>query len=190
MPEPATCTGADWASIVHEHGDTVWRLARRLLHDEADAAECFQETFVAAITGNRRTGITNQPVGNRPGLLRKICAARAIDLIRRRIRDRRRTASLDAAAAIAAPTASPADLATSSELADRLRLALAALPARQAEVFTLAVIEALPHAEVATICGISTSHVGVLVHRARGRLHGLLAERSHDPLPKPFPSHP
>ena len=185
MPVPATCPGTDWGAIVHEHGDAVWRLARRLLPDEADAAECFQETFVAALGGSRSAAVTNWP-----GLLRKICAARAIDLIRRRIRDRRRTVPLDAAATLATPTPSPADRAASSELADRLRLALTALPGRQAEVFTLAVIEALPHAEVATICGISTSHVGVLVHRARGRLHGLLAERSHDPLPKPFPSHP
>jgi RNA polymerase sigma factor (sigma-70 family) len=133
-------------AVVHEHGNTVWRLARRLLPDEADAAECFQETFVAALGGSRSAAVTNWP-----GLRRRICAARAIDLIRRRIRDRRRTAPLDAAATLATPTASPADVAASGERADRLRLALAALPGRQAEVFTLAVIEALPRAAVATL---------------------------------------
>ena len=182
---PATCPGTDWGAIVHEHGDAVWRLACRLLDDEADAADCFQETFVAALGASRSTAVTNWP-----GLLRKICAARAIDLIRRRIRDRRRSAPLDAAATLATPTPSPADRVASSELADRLRLALAALPGRQAEVFTLAVIEAMPHAEVATLCRITTGHVGVLVHRARGRLRSLLEDRAQTPVPKPVPSHP
>jgi RNA polymerase sigma-70 factor (ECF subfamily) len=185
MPAATPCTGTDWGSIVREHGDTVWRLARRLLHDEADAADCFRETFVASLGGSRSAAVTNWP-----GLLRKICASRASDLTRRRIRDRRRSAPLDAAATLATPTPSPADRAASGELADRLRLALTALPDRQAQVFTLAVIEALPHAEVATLCGITTSHVGVLIHRARGRLRTLLENRSPAPAPKPLHSQP
>lgn len=164
--------GTDWPAIVHEHGDAVWRLARRLLDDEADAGDCFQETFIAALSASRST-----PVANWPGFLSRICAARAVDLLRRRIRDRRRTAPLVDAIAVAAAGPTPADALAGHELADRLRAALTALPRQQAEVFTLAVVEELPHAEVAALCGITVNHVGVLVHRARARLRTSLVEQ-------------
>ncbi|MFN9940827.1 MAG: RNA polymerase sigma factor, partial [bacterium] len=64
-PEPA---GTDWTAIVHEHGAAVWRLARRILGDEADAGDCFQETFVAALSASRAA-----PVANWPGFLRRLC---------------------------------------------------------------------------------------------------------------------
>ena len=173
MPAPSTPEDdADWSAIVHEHGAQVWRLARRLLDDEADAGDCFQETFVAALAASR-----SAPVANLPGLLRRICTARAIDLLRRRIRDRRRAAPLVDALAVAAEGPTPADALAGQELAYRLRAALTALPRQQAEVFTLAVVEQLPHAEVAALCGLTANHVGVLVHRARARLRTSLAER-------------
>jgi RNA polymerase sigma-70 factor (ECF subfamily) len=167
--EPAT---TDWAEVVREHGAAVWRLARRMLGDEADAGDCFQETFVAALTASRAA-----PVANWPGFLRRLCAARAIDLLRRRIRDRNRTVNLEATASVPARVADPADALAGRELAARLRAALACLPRQQAEVFTLAVIEELPHAEVAALCGLTPNHVGVLVHRARAELRELLDER-------------
>ncbi len=71
----------------------------------------------------------------------------------------------------------PADALAGRELAARLRAALTALPRQQAEVVTLAVVEQVPHAEVATLCGLTPNHVGVLVHRARARLRELLDER-------------
>lgn len=168
-PEPA---GTDWTAIVREHGAAVWRLARRILGDEADAGDCFQETFVAALSASRAA-----PVANWPGFLRRLCTARAIDLLRRRIRDRRRSADLAVAEPLAAAGTDPADTLAGRELAARLRAALTALPRQQAEVFTLAVVEQVPHAEVAALFGLTPNHVGVLVHRARARLRELLAER-------------
>lgn len=172
MREPIEPTEIDWAEVVHEHGAAVWRLARRILDHETDAGDCFQETFIAALAASRAA-----PVANWPGLLRKICTARAIDILRRRIRDRSRTESLEATESLTASAADPADTLAGRELAARLRAALTALPRQQAEVFTLAVVEQVPHAEVAALCGLTPNHVGVLVHRARARLRELLAER-------------
>jgi DNA-directed RNA polymerase specialized sigma24 family protein len=107
MKTPAPQDDTDWSAIVHDHGATVWRLARRLLDDEADASDCFQETFVAALTASR-----SAPVANWPGFLRKLCTARAMDLLRRRIRDRRRTAHLAAADSLATGIAGPASGST------------------------------------------------------------------------------
>ena len=39
----------DWEGIVREHRPAVWRTAHRLLGNRADADECFQETFAAAV---------------------------------------------------------------------------------------------------------------------------------------------
>ena len=44
----------DWPAIVRRHGPTVWRTAYRLLNDHADAADCFQETFLSALEMSRR----------------------------------------------------------------------------------------------------------------------------------------
>ncbi len=37
----------DWSEIVRLHGPMVWATACRLVGDHADAADCFQEAFVA-----------------------------------------------------------------------------------------------------------------------------------------------
>ncbi|MEI6256438.1 MAG: sigma-70 family RNA polymerase sigma factor [Planctomycetota bacterium] len=160
---------ADWEWIVRAHAATVWRIARRLLPDEADAADCFQDTFASALTAQRR-----QPINHWPAFLRKLATARAIDLVRRRIRQRRLAASRHDLDASASGLPAPSEIAEANELAERLRAALAEIPRQQAEVFCLAVLESMPHAEVAEQCGITANHVGVLIHRARARLRPLL----------------
>jgi DNA-directed RNA polymerase specialized sigma24 family protein len=44
----------DWQSIVEQHGALVWQTAYRLLADESDTADWFQETFPAALELSRR----------------------------------------------------------------------------------------------------------------------------------------
>ena len=39
----------DWPAIAQEYASLVWKTAYRVLAHEADAADCFQETFVAAM---------------------------------------------------------------------------------------------------------------------------------------------
>ena len=38
----------DWDELMGREGTAVWRTAYRLVRNEADADECFQETFLAA----------------------------------------------------------------------------------------------------------------------------------------------
>ena len=73
----------DWPQILNEHGGIVWQTVRRLLNDDADAADCFQETFVAALVFARQ-----QPVQNWVGLLKQLATARALDRMRKRARAR------------------------------------------------------------------------------------------------------
>ena len=71
----------DWQAIVTEHGPTVWQTAYRLLGNRADAADCFQETFLSAFEYSR-----HQPVRHIPGLLVRLATTRAIDRLRQRTR--------------------------------------------------------------------------------------------------------
>ena len=69
----------------------------------------------------------------------------------------------------------PESQAIAAELVEQLRLALVQLDPRQAEVFCLARIEEMSYSEIAERLEISTSHVGVLLHRARTTLQEQLS---------------
>ena len=71
----------DWPEIIERDGASVWRTAYRLLGNRADADECFQEAFLAALEVSRR-----EPVRDWGALLRRLAAARALDRLRRRYR--------------------------------------------------------------------------------------------------------
>jgi RNA polymerase sigma-70 factor, ECF subfamily len=71
--------------------------------------------------------------------------------------------------------ASPTQGAEASELADRLRAALPHLSQDQAAVFCLSSLENLSYQEIGERLGMTANAVGVVLHRARHRLRGLLS---------------
>jgi RNA polymerase sigma-70 factor (ECF subfamily) len=158
----------DWSQIVEEHGSVVWQTAYRLLDHEADAADCFQRTFMSALEVAAR-----QAVQSWPALLRRLATARALEQLRSRIRSRRRSAELPEE--LAGAGRSPLEAAEAGELAEQLRQALTQIDARQAEVFCLACLESLSYQQVGEALGISGNHVGVLLNRARTSLQNRLA---------------
>ena len=168
----------DWQEIIERDGRSVWQTAYRLLGNRADADECFQEAFLAALELARR-----QPVRHWGGLLRRLAAVRAVDRLRQRYRRGAHLAVVDWET-LPGPSPSPAQAVEDSELAERLRAALACLPPMQAEVFCLHALEDWSYQETAQHLAISVDAVGVLLHRARkrlGRLMGGPAESSHGP---------
>jgi len=56
------------------------------------------------------------------------------------------------------------------EKMDRLRQAVAALPERDAQVFTMRYFEEFSYEAIATQMGLSINLVGVILHRARKTL--------------------
>lgn len=162
----------DWPEMVRLHGPLVWRTVYRLVGREADAADCFQEAFVAALEVSRKG-----PVDNWPGLLTHLATARAIDLLRRRVA--REAAQRPLEADVGGLGARPDATAAERELRDGLRTALAAIDPRQAEAFCLACLDDVPYRDVADRLGVTVSHVGVLIHRARDALKRHL--KQHDP---------
>ena len=160
----------DWQKIVDRHGGAVWQTAYRLLGNHEEAADCWQETFLGALELSRR-----QEVRNWRAVLTRICTRRAVDQLRRRLRSVGRYAALPDTATVASPNPGPVEAAQAAELATRLRLAVASLPAQQAEVFCLRCLSELSYRDIARQLGIKTSAVGVLLHRARLRLRDLLS---------------
>src|SRR5262245_45525891 len=109
----------DWNAIVREYGPLVWRAAYRLLGQEADAADCFQRTFLAAV---EKAGA--EPVHNWAGFLKRLTTARALEQLRSRYRAASRSAALPDELPIDPSAADPLDCAAGWELAAALRVAL------------------------------------------------------------------
>lgn len=159
----------DWQEILRRDGPAVWQTAYRLLNNRADADECFQEAFLAALEVSRRGAVRNWR-----GLLQHLAAARAVDRLRQRSRRRSREQAADWNT-LAGNEPPPSQSAEDAELAERLRDALARLPAQQAEVFCLHGLQGWSYQEIAEQLSLSLNTVGVLLHRARKRLRELLA---------------
>jgi RNA polymerase sigma-70 factor (ECF subfamily) len=155
--------------MVDKHGPAVWRTAYRLLGNDADAADCFQETFVCALEVSRR-----QRVRNFPALLVRVAASRAVNRLRRRVCQSRHSVAALELDAVASSNPGPAHQAQEHELVARLREALGRLPAQEAEVFCLRYLNDMSYRQIAKQLGITTSAAGVLLHRARTRLRELL----------------
>ncbi len=166
MPERSE---PDWSELIEKYGPLVWRTVSRLVSHEADAADCFQETFVAAWNSAGREAIEHWP-----GFLKSVATTTALKRLRERYRQPRgelpdvprRAWAIDLAYGNAEAT----------ELAEHLRQALAELDPRQAEVFCLICLEGASYAEAAGQLGITENNVGVILSRARQRLRAHLKE--------------
>jgi len=147
----------------------VWQTSLRLLGNEADAADCFQNTFLAAMQGER-----GGEVRNWAGFLQRIATTRAIDMLRRR-RAGRLTEGAMATEAVASRELGPSEELQNAELGERLAEALTQLPRRQAEAYCLRHLNEMSYQEIAEALGVSVDAVGVDLHRAQGRLRELLS---------------
>jgi RNA polymerase sigma-70 factor, ECF subfamily len=154
----------DWDRIVGEHGAVVFRLAKRILGSDSDAEDVFQEVFLEIYQLRQK-----QEIGNWGGLLRRVTTHRALDRLRRR----RPTEPLNGEEFFAA-LAGPQEMAVAGELAERLREAIAQLPDRQADVFSLRYFDDRSYEEIAEIVGIEPGAVSAALHKARIKLHSLL----------------
>ncbi len=160
----------DWQTIVTEHGSLVWRTAHRLLANQEDVADCFQEAFLAAFELAQR-----QRVRNMAALLTRLATMRAIDRIRRQSRARRREVEMDNWQDLPSGAAGPLRCSQNRELAEQLAASLSQLPAQEANVFCLRYLSNMSYREIARQLDIKTATAGVLLHRARTKLRQMLA---------------
>jgi RNA polymerase sigma-70 factor (ECF subfamily) len=155
----------DWQVIIEKHGPAVWQTSYRLLGNHADAADCFQETFVSALEFCRR-----QKARNFSALLVRLATARAIDQLRRRFRRTRCETEPNDWTSLQSANPSPAQRAQQDELTDELRRSLSKLPPQEAQVFCLRYLNDMSYRQIANELGIKANAAGVLLHRARAKL--------------------
>lgn len=159
----------DWQAISRQYGPLVWRTGYRLLGTDADAADCFQETFLCALDVSKK-----QEVKNWPGLLQRLATTRALDLLRKRKREMRSRVDSAEWDLVASDQLTPDRQAQDAEQMESLRRAVARLPEQQGEVFCLRHLNGLSYEEIAQETGMSVDGVGVSLHRAKARLRELL----------------
>jgi RNA polymerase sigma-70 factor (ECF subfamily) len=157
----------DWQRIVSEQGPLVWRTAYRLLGNQADTADCFQETFLAALELSRR-----QAVRNVSGLLVRLATSRAIDRLRQR--GRREHLMDGGTGADTGGAGDPAGRAQDQELVGQLREAIGQLPEQEARVFCLRYLNEMSYRQIARELCIGINAVGVALFRAKARLRAAL----------------
>ncbi len=164
----------DWQDIVSRHSRLVWSSAYRLLGRHDEAADCYQEAFLAAWEISR-----TQPVRHWPALLVRLATRRALDRLRRRLRQAQ-VKNLPDWSSVASKDPSPQENLAEAELAEKLRGVLGYLPDRQVEVFCMRCLEDLSYRDIARQLDLKVSAVSVLLHRARSRLRELLQQTARN----------
>ena len=163
----------DWDGIVSREGPGVWRTLYRLLGNRADAEDCFQETFLNAVTLWRRERIEYPHA-----MLQRLATLRALDRLRKRYRRAKRETLFDEDFDFAGNEPLPHQSAEAAELSDRMRAALSLLPEKQATAFCLFHLDGWDYQQIAAHLKATPNAVGVLLHRARQKLQELL--RAHE----------
>lgn len=198
MPEspPPEFSGPDSAGLdpsgwVDQHGDYLFRYAFSRLRDANAAEEVVQETFLAGIRFQDRY---NGRGAERAWLL-GILKRKLVDYVRMRARFDRDGISHDGGD----PTAHlfdahgnwktgafrfelPDQSIESRELWDVVRNCLSHLPAGQADVFVLSVMENMDSDQICRELDITPSNLWVRLHRARLALARCVAARWFEPL--------
>jgi RNA polymerase sigma-70 factor (ECF subfamily) len=153
-----------------EYHRRVLRAAYRITGNMADAEDVAQTVFLRVADGR---GLAAE---NASSYLYRAAINGALDLLRRR--KSARTETLDAAANMSSTGRfnSPEARTAERELGEWLRLALAELSPRAAEMFTLRYFEELNNKEIAKSMETSQAVVAVTLHHARARLKKRLRE--------------
>lgn len=156
------------AAIMAEWELPVKGLLMRFLHNDRDAADLAQETFVR---------LWEQRTKYRPGAaFRPWLFAIAVNLARNRLRwwKRRPEVTLDAWSG-EGDSATGAHVAESKERANAVRQAINELPQDWKVVILLAEFEGMSHAEISVVIGTTTKAVESRLYRSRAALKKSLA---------------
>ncbi|KQM20084.1 RNA polymerase subunit sigma-24 [Sphingomonas sp. Leaf24] len=167
---------AAFAEIMRRHGQAIFRLSRGCIGDADEALDLSQETFVAAYRAIGRYD------GARP--MRTWLSAIALNKCRDWTRKRKVRRFLSFAVPIGADAEAVVDTGVAVDDAagdrqelDRVRRAIAELPATLKEPLVLHTIEGLSQADTAAVLSISEKAVETRLYRARAKLREKLDAR-------------
>lgn len=152
------------------HQARVYRAAYRITGNAEDAEDVLQSVFLRLARQEEGT----LDVANASSYLYRAAINTAFDLLRaRRIRP---NVPLDEAGDTPGTLPGPDATQEAEEIRRWLRRALAALPARAAEMFALRYLEGEANRDIARLLGVSRITVAVSLHRTRQRLQSELGQ--------------
>jgi len=145
--------------LFEAHHTLVYRTAWRVTGNAADAEDVMQTVFLRLAGRDLSTDIIDNP----EGYLRRAAVNAAINLMELKSR---RNVPLESAPEPVARR----NQADQGDLGQVLRMAIAKLGGRTAEMFALRFLEDHSNGEIAGMFGVSTLVVSVTLHRARKQL--------------------
>lgn len=172
--------------LLERYGERIYRLARRMTRNDADAEDVMQNTLVKIL----RKADSYRGESDPMGWIYRIALNEARELHRRR--KRRPATSLDALPVDFDETQHPVGVtdiakrpdkaAMAGEIEARIREAIENLPDGYREAVVLHDLEGVPYAQAADLLGLSLGGFKTRLHRARLHLRNVLEEywRLHD----------
>jgi len=162
----------NWQFVIDEHGPVVWKRAYQMLGNDADAQDCFQETFLSALRL-----LEKQHIKNFRALLTKLATLRAIDIFRKRLREKNINEGKDELSNLANKNPGPPIQVQRRRLAAMLRDELAQIPPKQAQAFCLKYFDDMSYRQIARQLKIKKGTVGMLLYRAREKIRNDLQKK-------------
>ena len=163
--------GGALALLFFRHRDGVLAFARRLLGNAEDAADVVQDAFRYL----HRTAASYVPAAKFTTYLYRIVKHQCIDILRRR--GRWKLQSLDPARDDHGADRLPSPALEGEELRERVKEALADLPAPAREVVLLRVVHGLSYAEIAVSAGLPLGTVKSRLHAGLEHLRVAIRRR-------------
>lgn len=155
-------------TLLAEHQARLMRYALRLTRNADTAHDVVQETFLRLCKQQQA-----DVAGHELAWLYRVCRQRALDVCRK---ERRMSLiSHDTAENFHSAEVSPETAAEHGDARVRLAELVARLSPQQQEVVRLKFAEGLKYREIAEVLGLTTSHVGVLIHNTLKQLRSQLA---------------
>lgn len=149
---PHTTVPTQFGELYQRYADVVYRAALRVTGSTADAEDVLQTVFLRLLNRDDMAETARAP----EAYLRRAATNAAIDVIRRRAVRAERAVDEH----LSAPASPPL-------LKERLRRAIALLPPRDAELFSLRYVEGISNSELADMLGMERTTVGTRLHRIR-----------------------
>jgi RNA polymerase sigma-70 factor, ECF subfamily len=149
---PHTTVPSQFGELYQRYADVVYRAAVRVTGSPADAEDVLQTVFLRLLNRDDMAETARAP----EAYFRRAATNASIDVIRRRATRAERAVDDQ----MSAPASSPL-------LKERLRRAIAQLPPRDAELFSLRYVEGISNSELADMLGMERVTVGTRLHRIR-----------------------
>jgi len=154
---------ASFEVLMRRHNQRLFRAARAVLRDDAEAEDVVQDAWVRAYTNLAQ-------FGGRASFATWLTRIAVHEAIARRRRRMRQVPLADHASTLPAGTRPPDDVASGREVATAIERAIDALPTPYRTAFVLRDVQGLGTAETAVCLDVPEATVKTRLHRARTML--------------------